>query len=50
MVIVPIVHNIECIHEIRALLGEKGKKIAIIATIQSTEGYRNFDEIIGVSF
>lgn len=29
-------------------MGEKGKKIAIVANIQTIEGYRNFDDILSV--
>ncbi|KOB68932.1 Pyruvate kinase [Operophtera brumata] len=36
-------------HQLRGLLGEKGKKIAIIANIQTNAGFRNYDEILGVS-
>ena len=30
-------------------MGEKGKKIAIVANIQTVEGFRNFDDILSVS-
>jgi len=36
----------EDIIEIRAILGDKGKKIRVIAKIESTEGLENFNEIL----
>lgn len=37
------------IHDIRALLGEKGRTIRIISKIESVEGLDNFDEILQAS-
>jgi len=39
----------EDVHEIRAVLGEKGKKIKIVSKIESTEGLENFDRILEAS-
>lgn len=30
-------------------MGDKGKKIAIVANIQTIEGFRNFDDILSAS-
>lgn len=30
-------------------MGEKGKKISIVANVQTLEGYYNFDEILEVT-
>lgn len=49
IVIASFVDNVNCIFELRAILGEKGKKIAIVSNIQTIEGFRNFDTILEVS-
>ncbi|XP_063360774.1 pyruvate kinase-like [Cydia amplana] len=46
ILIVPFVSSADAIRELKQLLGEKGKKIAIISQIQTIAGYRNFDEIL----
>ncbi|KAI5646601.1 pyruvate kinase, barrel domain-containing protein [Phthorimaea operculella] len=46
IVIASFAHTDTCIDELRNLLGEKGKKIAIIASIQSVSGYKNLDDIL----
>ncbi|XP_022825561.1 pyruvate kinase-like [Spodoptera litura] len=46
IVIASFVSSASCIMELKALLGERGKKIAIIANIQTIEGFRNFDAIL----
>jgi len=37
------------VHEIRGILGEKGKNIRIVSKIESTEGLEKFDEILSAS-
>jgi len=37
------------VHEIRGILGEKGKDIKVISKIESTEGLENFDHILAAS-
>ncbi|XP_052756024.1 uncharacterized protein LOC113515592 [Galleria mellonella] len=49
IIIASFVHSPVAITELRSLLGEKGKKIAIIANIQTIEGFRNFDDILAVT-
>ncbi|XP_050667601.1 pyruvate kinase-like isoform X2 [Leptidea sinapis] len=44
--IAPFVNSTNAITELRHLMGEKGKKIAIVANIQTIEGFRNFDDIL----
>ncbi|CAK1546216.1 unnamed protein product [Leptosia nina] len=39
-------YSLNAITELRSLMGEKGKKIAIVANIQTIEGFRNLDEIL----
>ncbi|XP_073942409.1 pyruvate kinase-like isoform X1 [Choristoneura fumiferana] len=46
IVIAPFVNSVDAITELRGLLGEKGKKISIIAQIQTIEGFNNFDNIL----
>ncbi|CAK1599006.1 unnamed protein product [Parnassius mnemosyne] len=36
----------DSIIELKNAMGEKGKKIAVVANIQTLEGYRNYDEIL----
>ncbi|XP_075971968.1 pyruvate kinase-like [Anticarsia gemmatalis] len=49
MVIASFVNTSEGLLELRSLLGDKGKKIAIIANIQTVQGFRNFDAILQVT-
>ncbi|XP_059062416.1 pyruvate kinase-like [Achroia grisella] len=49
ILIASFVHSSSVVTELRSLLGEKGKKISIIANIQNIEGFRNFDEILNVT-
>ncbi|XP_063619864.1 pyruvate kinase-like [Cydia splendana] len=46
ILIVPFVSSADAIRDLKQLLGDKGKKIAIVSQIQTIEGYRNFDEIL----
>lgn len=48
--IAPFVNSVDAITELRGILGEKGKKIAIVAQIQTIEGFNNFDNILTVSY
>ena len=49
MVAASFIRTPEDVHEIRAVLGEKGKKIKIISKIESTEGLENFDQVLSAS-
>ncbi|KAJ8727532.1 hypothetical protein PYW07_001651 [Mythimna separata] len=46
IVIASSVNSAYDVHELRTILGEKGKKIAIMSNIQTIEGFRNFDSIL----
>ncbi|KAM3967339.1 pyruvate kinase [Aphomia sociella] len=49
ILIAAFVNTSSAVKELRSLLGENGKKIAIIANIQTIEGFRNFDDILEVT-
>ncbi|KAL0832950.1 hypothetical protein ABMA28_001085 [Loxostege sticticalis] len=49
IIIAPFINSAQAILELKDLLGEKGKKIAIIANIQTIEGFNKFDEILTVA-
>jgi len=49
MVAASFIRTPEDVHQIRAAMGEKGKKIKVISKIESTEGLENFDQILAVS-
>ncbi|CAF2750967.1 unnamed protein product [Rotaria sp. Silwood2] len=40
------VRDVECVREIRKVLGEKGKNMRIIAKIENHQGIQNFDTIL----
>ncbi|XP_063377317.1 pyruvate kinase-like [Cydia fagiglandana] len=46
ILIVPFVSSADAVRDLKQLLGDKGKKIAIVSQIQTIAGYRNFDEIL----
>ncbi|XP_047022637.1 pyruvate kinase-like [Helicoverpa zea] len=46
VIIASFVNTASCILELRAILGDKGKKLAVVANIQTVEGFRNFDSIM----
>ncbi|PZC86603.1 pyruvate kinase [Helicoverpa armigera] len=46
VIIASFVNTASCILELRAILGDKGKKLAVVANIQTIEGFRNFDSIM----
>ncbi|XP_004922942.1 pyruvate kinase isoform X1 [Bombyx mori] len=46
IIVASFVNSPNTIADLKDLLGVKGKKIAIIANIQTIEGFRNFDEIL----
>lgn len=46
--IASFVNNANTVTELRNIMGNQGKKMSIIANIQTNEGYRNFDEILEV--
>lgn len=48
IVIASFVNNANTVTELRNIMGNQGKKMSIIANIQTNEGYRNFDEILEV--
>jgi len=49
MVAASFIRTPEDVHQIRSVLGEKGKNIKIISKIESTEGLEHFDKILAVS-
>ncbi|XP_026496955.1 pyruvate kinase-like [Vanessa tameamea] len=49
ILIASFVNSANAITELRHLMGEKGKKIAIVANIQTIEGFRNFDDILSIA-
>lgn len=48
IIIAPFINSAQAILELKDLLGEKGKKMAVIANIQTIEGFNKFDEILTV--
>ncbi|XP_068631426.1 pyruvate kinase-like [Battus philenor] len=46
IIVASFVDSKESILELKGAMGEKGKKLAIIANVQTIEGYHNFDEIL----
>ncbi|XP_047984458.1 pyruvate kinase-like [Leguminivora glycinivorella] len=49
ILIAPFVSSAEAVRELKQILGEKGKKIAIVSQIQTIQGYYNFDDILAVT-
>ncbi|XP_023940771.1 pyruvate kinase-like [Bicyclus anynana] len=49
ILVASFVNSSNSITELRYLMGEKGKKIAIVANIQTIEGFRNYDDIMSVA-
>ncbi|XP_063824597.1 pyruvate kinase-like isoform X2 [Ostrinia nubilalis] len=49
ILIASFVNSASAVTELKGILGEKGKKIAIIANIQTIEGFNNFDQILTVA-
>ncbi|CAH0605872.1 unnamed protein product [Chrysodeixis includens] len=48
IIVASFVNSPSQIGELKTLLGDKGKKIAIMANIQTIEGFRNYDAILQV--
>lgn len=48
ILVASFINSSDSIIELRNAMGEKGKKIAVIANIQTINGYQNFDEILEV--
>lgn len=48
IIIASFVTSSDSLIQLKQMLGEKGKKISIVANIQTEEGFRNFDDIITV--
>ncbi|XP_041970534.1 pyruvate kinase-like [Aricia agestis] len=46
ILIAPFVNSTDAITELRHLMGERGRRIAIVANIQTIEGFHNFDDIL----
>lgn len=48
LIIATFVSSGDSLTQLKQLLGEKGKKVSVIANIQTEEGFHNFDDIITV--
>ncbi|XP_026322282.1 pyruvate kinase-like [Hyposmocoma kahamanoa] len=49
LIIATFISSADSLINLKQLLGEKGKKIAIVANIQTAEGFHNFDDIITIA-
>ncbi|XP_032512913.2 pyruvate kinase-like [Danaus plexippus] len=49
ILVASFVNSSNTITELRLLMGEKGKKIAIVANIQTIQGFHNFDDILSAA-